>query len=111
MQQKSFKKSIGELIREGEMMKSIVEQTEAALDQNPVTEDKPVATTAAAPIAEPAPQIVVPEPKAGNETKGIIVALPKDMHMKFTMLALQMGITKKELAMYAIKKLLEEKGM
>lgn len=109
---KSFKKSLGERIREGELMQSIVEQTEAALDKNPVVEEKNEVNTTSmsAPVAEPV-QVAVPEPKASNETKGIIVALPKDMHMKFTMLALQMGITKKELAMYAIKKLLEEKGM
>lgn len=107
---KSFKKSLGERIREGELMQSIVEQTEAALDQNPVVENKTEVMPSSSPVAEQV-NFGAPEPKASSETKGIIVALPKDMHMKFTMLALQMGITKKELAMYAIKKLLEEKGM
>ena len=102
---KSFKKSLGERIREGELMQSIVEQTEAALDQNPVVEEKNEVKPTHAPAVEPAP-VAVPEPKASNDTKGIIIALPKDIHMQFTILALQMGITKKELALLAVKEFL-----
>lgn len=94
---KSFK-NFGERIRNGEMLQSINEQTEAALDAEPVLE------TPHQEVKKEEPTII----QAPVATKGVVVDLPVDLHQRLSILTYKTGMTRKQLAVEAIKKYVEE---
>lgn len=94
---KSFK-NFGERIRNGEMMQNLNEQTEAILDAEPVSEN---------PRQEVKKEDIPVIPTA-VVTKGVVVDLPVDLHQRLSILTYKTGMTRKQLAVEAIKKYVEE---
>lgn len=93
---KSFK-NFGDRIRNGEMLQSINEQTEAALAE-------PVLETPHQEVKKEEPTII----QAPVATKGVVVDLPVDLHQRLSILTYKTGMTRKQLAVEAIKKYVEE---